>query len=50
MLPTAAVVFVVAWHLLAKKVNVWRLRRELARVADKKTMDRHRWTGDDPKK
>jgi hypothetical protein len=46
----AAVVFVTAWHFLARKVSAWRLRRRLARVADKETMDRYRWTGDAPKK
>lgn len=46
----AAIVFVTVWHLLAKKVNAWRLRRRLARVADKETMDSVRWTGYDPRK
>ena len=46
----AAVVFVTVWHFLAKKVSAWRLRRRLARVADKETMDRYRWTGNAPKK
>jgi hypothetical protein len=46
----AAIVFVTVWHLIAKKMNAWRLRRELARVADKETMDRVRWTGYDPRK
>jgi len=44
-----AIVFVMAWHWVAKKAEAWRWRRAQARVADKATMDRARWTGEYPK-
>jgi hypothetical protein len=46
----ALIVVYFAWSGLAKLLRAWLWRRAQARVADKKTMDRYRWTGDAPKK
>lgn len=43
----ALLVFVTLWHLLAKPGRAWLWRRAQAKVADRATMDRVRWTGDD---
>jgi hypothetical protein len=45
----AAFVFVMLWHWLARQLRAWSWRRLQARVANKETMDRYRWTGDSPK-
>jgi len=46
----AAVVFVLVWTWVARKLRDWRWRVAQARVANKATMDRYRWTGDDAKR
>jgi hypothetical protein len=44
------IALVVLWHWLAKRLRAWLWRRQQTRVADKETMDRIRWTGDDVKR
>jgi hypothetical protein len=46
----AAFFFVVVWPWIARPMRAWLWRRAQARVANRKTMDRYRWTGDDPRK
>jgi hypothetical protein len=44
------IVIYFVWSWAAKKARAWLWRRAQAKVADKETMDRVRWTGYDPKK
>ena len=46
----AVIAFLVIWTWLAKRLRAFLWRRAQLKVADKETMDRYRWTGNDAKR
>jgi hypothetical protein len=46
----ALIVLYVVWSRLSKRVRAWLWLRAQAKVADKETMDRYRWTGEEHKR
>ena len=46
----ALAIALAVWSRLAKMLRAFAWRLQQARVANKKTMDRYRWTGDDAKR